>query len=237
MGLLKLVDVSDKLERAAVIGDVHGRADLLEALLERIGDRRIFIVGDICDRGPATPRVIDLLLERQAYGVRGNHEEWFTQWASGEGFDDFALSPMVGGRATLESYGVEVTTVDEVSAQHTVVPTRHQRFVASLPHVLGLTVADARFWLIHAGLPPLRADPSASIEDWMRAAGNWLLWGGAPVEARPAIDRPVIMGHMRVPQPTDLGHVVALDTGCGTHPKGYLSALLLPERTFVSAHP
>ena len=237
MAQLRLVDVSDSLESAAIIGDIHGRADLLERLLYRLRGRSIFFVGDLCDRGPQTPEVLDLLLARQAYGVRGNHEEWFTQWVSGGGFDDFALSPMVGGRATLESYGVEIGSIDEITAQSHVVPERHRTLVESLPHVMGINVAGQKWWLIHAGLPPVEADPPESIEEWMQLAGMWLLWGGAPVEYRPATTRPVVMGHMRVPHPKDLGHVVALDTGSGSHANGYLTALLLPEREFVSVHP
>lgn len=91
----------------AVIGDIHGRRDLLDALLARLGDMPIICVGDVCDRGPDTRGVLDRLIERRALGVFGNHDLWLAAWASGEGFDRLALG--IGGAATLASYGVTAT--------------------------------------------------------------------------------------------------------------------------------
>lgn len=37
----------------AVLGDLHGRSDLLDRILPRLGDRQL-VVGDVIDRGPST---------------------------------------------------------------------------------------------------------------------------------------------------------------------------------------
>ena len=42
------------------------------------------------------------------------------------------------------------------------------------------------------------------------------------------------MGHMCQVEPIDLGHVIAIDTGCGTTDPWSLTALLLPEREFLT---
>lgn len=42
------------------------------------------------------------------------------------------------------------------------------------------------------------------------------------------------MGHFVLDALVGLGHVIALDTGCGVRVGGRLSAVLLPERRFVS---
>jgi hypothetical protein len=50
----------------AVIGDIHGRLDLLEKLLLRLPKNILILVtGDICDRGPDSRGVIDLLIARR----------------------------------------------------------------------------------------------------------------------------------------------------------------------------
>ena len=63
-----------------VIGDVHGCADSLEQLLERLpaGDRLIFC-GDVINRGPAIAstmeRIWGLVEQGRAVWLRGNHEQ------------------------------------------------------------------------------------------------------------------------------------------------------------------
>ena len=88
-----------------IIGDVHGHADALEALLRRLGyrlsdgawrhpDRTAVFVGDLIDRGPAQLRTVDLVRCMVEAGaarcVMGNHEynaiAWYTPdpWHPGE---------------------------------------------------------------------------------------------------------------------------------------------------------
>src|SRR5690554_7046201 len=72
-----------------IIGDVHGHADQLEALLKKLGynykngayshsERKLISVGDLCDRGPAQRRTIDIIRAMheadQAHVIMGNHE-------------------------------------------------------------------------------------------------------------------------------------------------------------------
>ncbi len=70
-----------------IVGDVHGEIDALRALFGKLGydeagshpdARRLVFVGDLCDRGPDSPAVIELvkgLVERgRAQCVVGNHE-------------------------------------------------------------------------------------------------------------------------------------------------------------------
>ncbi|HEY9025086.1 MAG TPA: metallophosphoesterase [Burkholderiaceae bacterium] len=70
-----------------VVGDVHGELDALRALLGHLGydadgahpdGRRLVFVGDLCDRGPDSPGVVDLVQRLVASGralaTLGNHE-------------------------------------------------------------------------------------------------------------------------------------------------------------------
>ena len=71
------------------VGDIHGRADLLAALLAKItsdvarregaGRRTLVFLGDYIDRGPDSKEVVDLLLTGlpggfDAHFLKGNHE-------------------------------------------------------------------------------------------------------------------------------------------------------------------
>ena len=62
-----------------------------------------------------------------------------------------------------------------------------------------------------------------------------LIGGNCDVAAIVAVDRPVIVGHQPLVEPIDGGHVIALDSGAGTVADGRLTAVLLPERRFVTA--
>lgn len=73
-----------------IVGDIHGHADELEALLRRLGyvatgvgfrppqGRQLIFVGDLIDRGPAQLRTLDIardmLNEGHARCLMGNHE-------------------------------------------------------------------------------------------------------------------------------------------------------------------
>ncbi|MGH7125416.1 MAG: metallophosphoesterase, partial [Stellaceae bacterium] len=105
--------------RLYAVGDIHGRADLLEALLAQIAEdagrhtdatKRLIYLGDYVDRGPASSAVIDMVLHDGPPGfevvpLMGNHEEMMLRF-----LEDIAVGRtwmMNGGDATLRSYGVD----------------------------------------------------------------------------------------------------------------------------------
>lgn len=228
-------------ERIAVIGDIHGEAGLLTVLLEALpDDRPLVTVGDVGDRGPDTAGVLDLLVDRGAVGALGNHDLWLRAWTRGEGFDPFALHPAMGGEATLRSYGVLSGSPPEIEAQRFSVPRTHRRWLDELPWVLDLQVAGAPYWVAHTGLPAYHPAVALPVEErvpWLAQGGlAEAVWAKVDPAALLPLDRPLIMGHMAQQRPLDLGAVLALDSGSG-YPDGLLSALLLPERRFVTVGP
>jgi hypothetical protein len=81
--------LSNTIQHLDFIGDIHGYADELESLLEKLGysklnmvyqhpTRKAFFVGDFIDRGPQIRKVLEIvrpmITNGYAYTVIGNHE-------------------------------------------------------------------------------------------------------------------------------------------------------------------
>jgi serine/threonine protein phosphatase 1 len=88
------------------IGDLHGRLDLLDALLARFPEREYVFLGDLTDRGPdsrgVVARVRALIESGQAVCLLGNHDQMLIEAVLHGGSQ--ALWLLNGGDATLESY-------------------------------------------------------------------------------------------------------------------------------------
>ena len=231
------LDIIDVRGPIAVIGDIHGRADLLACLLKKLGTMPVFVVGDVNDRGPDTKLVIELLVEREARGVRGNHEEWLCRFADGGGFDTLALNPMFGGAATLKSYGIEGRSPREVEEQFRRIPRDHRAWLLSLPVALRIVIDGAPFWIAHAGVSASLCagiDPIPRMSEIAEKEYFDLLWRGQEPKDMDELDGPVVYGHVPRQEPIDAGHAIGIDTGCGVRPNGKLTAVILPARRFVS---
>eukprot|EP00971_Amphidinium_carterae_P021725 428488-Amphidinium_carterae.1 len=65
--------------RLIFVGDVHGCADELEALLQKVkfssAKDTLFLAGDLVNKGPQSGRVLKLAQKYKAYCVRGNHDD------------------------------------------------------------------------------------------------------------------------------------------------------------------
>ena len=84
-----------------VIGDVHGKAGMLEDLLKTWdGHTRLLFLGDLIDRGEDSRRVLemvkDLVDNQGAICLSGNHEYMFLTWLDNpeESYDHY-LNPLI----------------------------------------------------------------------------------------------------------------------------------------------
>lgn len=100
-----------------VIGDLHGRLDLLDQMIERLAgrlgsDTTLVFVGDYVDRGESSAGVLGLLHMLQTslwpgrvICLKGNHEAMMLNFLDAPEFDgQFWLSN--GGMQTLASFGI-----------------------------------------------------------------------------------------------------------------------------------
>jgi len=223
-----------------VIGDVHGCFDELTDLLGTLGyqvaadgtsavhpqGRTAVFVGDLVDRGPATPAVLRLVMGMTAAGsarsVAGNHE--------------VKLVRALRGRDVTVSHGL-AESLAQLSAEPDGFTASATSFMDQL---LGhLVLDDGRLVVAHAGLPEaMHGRASAAVR-------SFALYGdtsgetdefGLPVRYPWAQDyrgrAMVAYGHTPVPAAEWVNGTICVDTGCVFG--GRLTALRYPEREIVS---
>jgi len=154
--------------RIYAIGDIHGRADLLNQVLKRIdsdmatnpASKNIEVyLGDYIDRGPSSRQVLDRLVARnhthRAVFLKGNHETFMTDFVSNPSIlEDWQR---LGGLETLMSYGIKPSINADTAAQASLaaafdmaLPDSHRRFLVDLK--ASYTCGD--FFFVHAGVRP-----------------------------------------------------------------------------------
>lgn len=100
--------------KIAVVGDIHGRFDLLENLLRKLRskepDATLVFVGDYVDRGPKSRNVLQLLqkLPPPVCCLMGNHEAMLLDFLD-DPIENGARWLRHGGIETLNSFDISVT--------------------------------------------------------------------------------------------------------------------------------
>lgn len=208
------------------IGDVHGCARTLDALLDALDptptDHLVF-VGDYTDRGPASRQVLERLLALEAEAarggarctfLRGNHDQMVLDWAEHGEMDLWRLN---GGLATLESYAVP--------GQPLRIPDAHLDFLRRTH----LFLDTERFCFVHAGLQP----HLTVAENLASEPPETFLWTRNHLAVPERVwEKTVVCGHTPQPCVVVQRDLILVDTGCVYHHHpdyGWLSAVRLPE--------
>ena len=183
-----------------VIGDVHGYADTLLALLNSLNLNsrdRVVLLGDLVDRGPRSCEVIRIARENpQIFSVLGNHEEMMLNSFDVDNIETMTAQQTnwfyVGGRATNQSYIDEFTNsqdqIDDFDLRMRV--GKDLAWLDSLPHHIVLD----DFRLVHAGYSPWDGDLDLQSTDtlmWIRGEFHNSI---TPVDEK----RTVVFGHSTV---------------------------------------
>ncbi|HTZ08159.1 MAG TPA: polynucleotide kinase-phosphatase [Acidimicrobiales bacterium] len=223
-----------------IVGDVHGchreLVELLGALgylvdddggsARHPGGRRALFLGDLVDRGPATPAVLRLVMgmvgEGSAVCLPGNHE--------------VKLQRALQGRNVTTGHGL-AASLEQLGAEPPEFSRRVAAFIDGL--VAHLVLDDGALVVAHAGLPAAMHGRASG------AVRSFSLYGdttgetdeyGLPVRYPWAEEyrgsAMVVYGHTPVPEPVWLNRTICIDTGCVFG--GRLTALRYPERELVS---
>ena len=222
------------------VGDVHGWAGRLDAILARASGPLVFL-GDLIDRGPAAPRVLDAVRRRCASGDRclmGNHEYQLVRalgapahGVAGDAAEFVRWRDSFTGISVMTAYGVR----DAEGLRRAL--GDHLDWLAGLPWVL-----RGEGWIaVHGGLCARRGwgEQCAALEQgWRREAENVAaLFDKRRAREVPA-DLPagwvVVSGHTPVARVDVRPGRILCDTSGGL-PGRCLSAVHWPSGTVIES--
>ncbi len=208
-------------QRVYVIGDIHGRHDLLCNLHKQIvaddqpydGDAYIVYLGDYIDRGHQSRQVIDELVSQPLSGLTptflmGNHEDTLLNFLK-----DFRVARdwfQFGGEATVLSYGVTMrpgirtdSILQEIQAELQLkIPNDHIRFLSSLQS--SFEIGD--YFFAHAGVHPSRSLYNQRDEDLFWIRDDFL-------QSRKHHGKVIVHGHSISGDPDVQNNRIGIDTG------------------------
>ena len=196
-----------------VVGDIHGRSDLLDRVFKAIDrNRRLdpdkraleIYLGDYVDRGPDSAGVIARLRrrasERPVRLLLGNHEAMFMDFLRGNSERNWLEN---GGAATALSYGVDARRVpDLLEALTRAVPPEDLVFL----NALRPSFRYGPYFFVHAGIRPNRPFEKQSLDDLIWIRKEFLDHTGSfgPI---------VVHGHTPTAEPDFRPNRINLDTG------------------------
>ncbi|MEO9463683.1 MAG: metallophosphoesterase family protein [Marinomonas sp.] len=222
-------------ERYYVVGDIHGRCDLFEALADAVdaddrasgpANTTIVLLGDLVDRGADSAGVIRRAREWQrARKVRilaGNHEEMFL-----ESFDDEEVLRHFlkhGGRETVLSYGIPLADYNRLSVSElltqlpSIIPQEDRDFLDGFEE----KIIAGDYLFVHAGINPKRPIEEQTRKDMLWIRDRFLSYEGP-------LPKVVVHGHTIFDDVEDRGIRIGIDTGAFR--SGVLTALVLEDDT------
>lgn len=206
--------------RVYAIGDIHGRADLLDRLHGLIDADfaqrstpvvHVVYLGDYIDRGPDSAQVIERLATSHSDFVkvstlRGNHEDMLLRFLKDPSAGHGWLH--LGGRETLRSYGIDlVRPLDEKGYAEL-----SQRLRQALPaHHLALlenlqpSAVIGDYFFCHAGVRPDTPLDQQRPED--------LAWIRTPfLESKTNYGKIIVHGHTPTEEPDFRANRINIDT-------------------------
>lgn len=229
--------------RIYAVGDIHGRLDLLDQMLELI-DRDVptargrtiirLFVGDYVDRGPHSSAVIArlLLLQREdpeAIFLRGNHEQMMLEFSGTASC--YPRWRALGAEETLQSYDVTPPIFEDAGALEETrqalmraVPAAHWAFL----NATRTSYSSGDYLFVHAGIRPgvFLAEQKAHDMMWIREEF---------LSSKLSFEKFVVHGHSPTGKPEVRRNRIGIDTRAFR--TGRLTALCLEgkKQRFVSA--
>lgn len=202
----------NEIGRDFVVGDIHGCFDDLCGEMDRVqfdpSKDRIFSVGDLVDRGPLSADAINWIGQEWFHAVRGNHEQMAIGVAAGR--HDLANYLQNGG-------GWFLSMEDD----------RQQRMAAALdtlPLCIEVDTAAGLVGIVHADIAGsdwksfTEQVESPRSNNHAKALAEFAMWSRDRIREmdQTGVSGVTLMfvGHTPVKQPTKLGNVFYIDTGC-----------------------
>ena len=229
-------------KRVYAIGDIHGRADLLDQLLVKIladdaargdAEAQIIFLGDLADRGPASRQVIEHAMalaqsRPDTVFIMGNHEELLIRVWDGDR-PTASIFHRGGGRETLMSYGIAAKEYDSwdlgdvIDAATRVVPKAHIDFLRAFRPAYRL----GDYFFTHAGVRP-----GIALDDQDEKDLRWIR--GDFIDSPADFGAVVVHGHTIRDEVEERPNRIGIDTGA--YASGRLTAIGLEgaDRWYLS---
>lgn len=219
--------MSEEGEKIFAIGDIHGCADRLRELLERIPYREgidtLVFMGDYINRGPESAQVLELVCRLKRDGkvipLLGNHEQMLLEYHATL---DVSLVPYLreaGIETTLESYHQNnMSHLDKMAFM----PQEHYELLGTL-----LPFWETESYIfVHAGMIPKKPLREQSVAQLINMRDFY------QVDEK-FLQKTVVFGHIPFMTPFVKNRKLGIDTGAVYN--NLLTAVQLPERIFFHA--
>lgn len=198
------------------IGDIHGCYETFKELIRQIfnesSNPKIYIVGDIIDRGPNPKAVIDLIFDLKQKGhsiecICGNHEDMLLQaYTTNLKISDTKWQ-LNGAKSTICSFNPKANLNLKVKE---LIPYKYYKYLSSLPYFIELE----DYIIVHAGLNFKLNNPFSDFET--------MLWTRKEqYDVKASKGRKIIHGHTPIPFnqiksniTSKRSNVINIDSGC-----------------------
>jgi serine/threonine protein phosphatase 1 len=223
-------------ERVYVIGDIHGRSDLLKKTLAAINEHlahspaattRIVFLGDYVDRGPDTSGVLDIIAgldgRDEVVLLAGNHEQFMLSGL--ENFSSLGSWLWAGGREALLSYDIRISLNASEYELGRVFNEARERIPAGHMDVLRRLRSyhvSGDYAFVHAGIRPGIPLEEQDARDLLWIREEFINYTGR----HPYF---IVHGHTPVEEPDIRSNRINIDTGA--YITGSLTCLILEGTT------
>lgn len=225
------------------IGDIHGRADLLDDLLNQIPNHphglaryKLVFLGDYVDRGPDSFKVVDRIkreCEAGAIALRGNHEDLMLDYHALRIVQRHSVWTMNGGTRTMDSYCKETKRYGKSHFFEAFESSGHASWIKSLPYYH----ETESVFFSHAPIPK---------QQFRQAVGDFRLdvealtwsWHGhfevSESEFAHEHGKLAVCGHVHALKegiliPRIYPHIIYADTGSGCAAVGPLTGIIITD--------
>ena len=216
---MKATHLPNEYARLYVIGDIHGRLDLLNQVIDAIyrdveehGCGALTVtIGDYIDRGPSSRGVLDCLsgspFPTPLVALKGNHEALLEAFLANPSMGKHWRS--LGGVETLSSYGLPVGMLmagkdytEAAERLQAALPAEHLSFLQSLK----TSLSHGKYFLCHAGVRPGVPLERQQEEDLLWIRDEFL-------NSKMDFGKIGVHGHTPRPEPEVLPNRINVDTG------------------------
>lgn len=228
-----------------IVGDIHGRCDLLIRLVamidadaesREIDDHVVVFVGDYVDRGPQSALVLNVVSElkadasRRIVTLKGNHEDMMLKFMNESSNGSRWIKN--GGYETLLSFGINGCTEDSEEPELEDARKRLNELLGkdsrTLLESLDTSYKNGNIFVAHAG-----ADPTKGIT---KQEEQHLIWGAPKFKTRKRKDKFwVAHGHFAESKPSVEAGRISTDTGAYFSNQLTAARVLSGQITFMTA--